>query len=66
MPSTSTKDEVWESHLHTFSYVSRKRGNPTVHIEFDIIHSDDVTMQQRRMFLHNFLRSSQENLLLPS
>ena len=65
IPSTSTKKEVCRSHVKTFSYVSRKRGNPTAHPEFETLQSD-ATIQQKGMFLHSFLRSSQENLLLPS
>ena len=66
IPSTSTKKEVYRSHVQTFSYVSRKIGNPVAQPEFETIQSDDATIQQRRMFLHCFLKSSQENLLLPS
>ena len=32
IPSTSAKKEVYRSHVQTSSYVSRKRGNPTVHL----------------------------------
>ena len=66
IPSTSTKKEVYRSHVQTFSYALRKRGNPTPHLVFETIQSDDPTIQQGRMFLHSFLKSSQENLLLSS
>ena len=46
--------------------MSRKRGNPKAHPEFETIQSDDATIKRRRMFLRSFLRSSQKKLLLPS
>ena len=52
------KKEVYRSHVQTSSYVSRKRGNSTAHPEFETIQSDDAAIYRRRMFLHNFLRSS--------
>ena len=67
--SGNTKEvqkEVYRSHVQTLSYVPRKRENPTAHPEFETIQSDDATIQRRRMFLHNFLKSSKESLLLPS
>ena len=60
------KKEVYTSRVQTLSYVPRKRENPTAHPEFETIQSDDTTIQRRRMFLHNFLKSSKGNLLLPS
>ena len=66
IPSTKKKKEAYRSHEQTFFYMSRKRGNPTAHPEFETIQSDDATIKQRRMFLLSFLRSSQKKLLLPS
>ena len=45
--------------------MSRKRGNPKAHPEFETIQSDDATIKRRRMFLRSFL-SSQKKLLPPS
>ena len=44
----------------------QEKENPTKHPEFETIQSDNAAIQRRRMFLRSFLRSSQENLLLPS
>ena len=45
IPSTSTKKEVYRSHVQTFSNVSRKRGNTAAHPEFETMQSDHGTIQ---------------------
>ena len=55
-----------KKHTATFSYQSRKRGNPEVNLQFNVGLTIDASIQRRRMFLHALIRSSVVNRIPPA
>ena len=55
-----------KKHTATFSYQSRKRGNPEGNIQFNVGLTTDASVQRRKMFLHALIRSSVVNAIPPA
>ena len=61
IPSKDMKQKVCKKHTATFSYQSRKRGNPEGNLQFNVGLTTDASIQRRRMLLHALIRSSVVN-----
>ena len=61
IPSRDKKQEVCRKHTATFSYQSRKWGNPEGNLQYKVGLTADASTQRRRMFLHALIRSSMGN-----
>ena len=66
IPSRDKKQKVCKKHTATFSYQSRKRGNPEGNLQFNVGLTTDASVQRRRMFLHALIRSSVVNRIPPA
>ena len=66
IPSRDKKQKVCKNHTATFSYQSRKRGNPEGNIQFNVGLTTDASIQRRKMFLHALIRSSVVNTIPPT
>ena len=66
IPSRDKKQKVRKKHTATFSYQSRKRGNPEGNLQFNVRLTTDASVQRRRMFLHALIRSSGVNRIPPA
>ena len=64
LPSRDKKQKVCKKHTATFSYQSRKRGNPESNLQFNVGLTTDASIQ-RRMLLNALIRSSVVNRTPP-
>ena len=65
IPSAQKKQELCRRHILSYSYQSRKRGNPEGNPDYKINLRDDASIQ-RRMFLHALIRDSIESSIPPA
>ena len=66
IPSRDKKQKVCKKRTATFSYQSRKWGNPEGNLQFNIGLTTDTSIQRRRIFLHALIRSSLVNRIPPA
>ena len=57
MPSLKKKKEVCKRHINSYSYQSKKRGNPESNHDYKVDKVEDESIQRKKLFLHTFVSS---------
>ena len=58
MPSLKKKKEVCKRHINSYSYQSKKGGNPESNLDYKVDKVEDESIQRKLLFLHALIRTS--------